>query len=80
MVHAEKYKNKIRKEKGKIQFENKNRVSRATQWQLDLIWTYKLEIIMRDKYTDALRIFRKIHVQIWAKKISSWSNKCFAYK
>ena len=31
MVHAEKYKNKIRKEKGKIQFENKNRVSRATQ-------------------------------------------------
>jgi len=27
---------------------------------------------MRDKYADVLRIFRKIHVQIWAKKISSW--------
>jgi len=26
-------KNKIRKEKGKIQFENKTRLSKATRWQ-----------------------------------------------
>jgi len=31
MLHAEKKKNKIRKENGKIQFENKNRLSKATQ-------------------------------------------------
>jgi len=34
---------------------------------------------MRERYADVLRIFRKIHVQVPAKQISSRSNKCFAY-
>ncbi len=68
-------KNKISKEKGKIKFENKS----YTVSVRSNVNIYLLEIIMRDKYADVLRMFRKIHVQIPSKKNSSRSNKCFAY-